>query len=178
MSPLWKRHSNPATESKCCCSRLRFWTGSPRDTWPNAVEQLDLSKIYASYKGDGRGQLPYGPGMMSALLFYTYCTSVPSSRQIEKKTFEDVAFRVIAANRHPDHDSICGFRKRHFKALAALFVQVLRLCQQAGLVKLGHVALDGTKGRANAPKHKAMSYGRMKKKEEELEAEIKLCSYN
>jgi transposase len=139
----------------------------------DVVEQLDLSKIYASYKGDGRGQPPYEPGMMTALLFYAYCTGVPSSRQIEKKTFEDVAFRVIAANRHPDHDSICDFRKRHLKALAALFVQILRLCQQAGLVKLGHVALDGTKVRANASKHKAMSYGRMKKKKEELEAEIK-----
>jgi transposase len=138
----------------------------------DVVEQLDLSKIYASYKGDGRGQPPYEPGMMTALLFYAYCTGVPSSRQIEKKTHEDVAFRVIAANRHPDHDSICDFRKRHIKALAALFVQILRLCQEAGIVKLGHVALDGTKVKANASKHKAMSYGRMKKKKEELEKEI------
>ncbi len=138
----------------------------------DVVEQLDLSKIYASYKGDGRGQPPYEPGMMTALLFYAYCTGVPSSRQIEKRTHEDIAFRVIAANRHPDHDSICEFRKRHLKALAGLFVQILRLCQQAGLVKLGHVALDGTKIKANASKHKAMSYGKMKKKKEELEKEI------
>jgi transposase len=138
----------------------------------DVVEQLDLSKIYASYKGDGRGQPPYEPGMMTALLFYAYCTGVPSSRQIEKRTHEDVAFRVIAANKHPDHDSICEFRKRHLKALAGLFVQILRLCQQAGLVKLGHVALDGTKIKANASKHKAMSYGKMKKKKEELEKEI------
>jgi len=138
----------------------------------DVVEQLDLSKIYASYKGDGRGQPPYEPGMMTALLFYAYCTGVPSSRQIEKRTHEDVAFRVIAANRHPDHDSICEFRKRHLKALAGLFVQILRLCQEAGLVKLGHVALDGTKIKANASKHKAMSYGKMKKKKEELEEEI------
>jgi transposase len=138
----------------------------------DVVEQLDLSKIYASYKGDGRGQPPYEPSMMTALLFYAYCTGVPSSRQIEKKTYEDVAFRVIAANRHPDHDSVCEFRKRHLKALAGLFVQILRLCQEAGLVKLGHVALDGTKIKANASKHKAMSYGRMKKKKEELEKEI------
>jgi len=137
------------------------------------VEQLDLTNIYASYQGDGRGQPPYDPGMMTALLFYAYCTGVPSSRQIEKRTHEDVAFRVIAGNRHPDHDSICEFRKRHLKSLAGLFVQILRLCQEAGLVKLGHVALDGTKVRANASKHKAMSYGRMKKKEEELEQEIK-----
>ena len=138
----------------------------------DTVEQLDLSKIYASYQGNGRGQPPYEPRMMTALLFYAYCTGVPSSRQIEKRTYEDVAFRVIAANRQPDHDSICEFRKRHLKALAGLFVQILRLCQQAGLVKLGHVALDGTKIKANASKHKAMSYGRMKKTKEELEKEI------
>lgn len=138
----------------------------------DVVEQLDLLELYSSYKGDGRGQPPYDPGMMTAPLFYAYCTGVPSSRQIEKRTHEDVAFRVIAANRHPDHDSICDFRKRHLKALAGLFVQVLRLCRQAGLVRLGHVALDGTKLRANASKHKAMSYGRMRKKKEELEKEI------
>jgi transposase len=138
----------------------------------DVVEQLDLSNIYGSYKGDGRGQPPYEPGMMTALLLYAYCTGVPSSRQIEKKTYEDVPFRVIAANRHPDHDSICDFRKRHLKALADLFLQTLRLCQKAGLVKLGHVALDGTKIKANASKHKAMSYGRMKRTKEELEKEI------
>ena len=138
----------------------------------DTVEQLDLSRIYSSYKGDGRGHPPYDPRMMTALLFYAYCTGVPSSRQIEKRTHEDVAFRVIAANRHPDHDSICEFRKRHLKSLAGLFLHILRLCQEAGLVKLGHVALDGTKIKANASKHKAMSYGRMKKKKEELEKEI------
>ncbi len=108
----------------------------------DVVEQLDLSKIYASYQGDGRGQPPYEPGMMTALVLYAYCTGVPGSRQIEKKTYEDVAFRVIGANRHSDHDTICDFRKRHLKALAGLFMQTLRLCQRAGLVKLGHVALD------------------------------------
>ncbi len=144
----------------------------------DVVEQLDLSEIYASYDGSNRGQPPYDPAMMTALLFYAYCTGVPSSRQIEKRTYEDVAFRVIAANRHPDHDSVCEFRKRHLKALAGLFVQILRLCQEAGLVKLGHVALDGTKVRANASKHKAMSYGRMKKKKEELEKEIEALLEN
>lgn len=138
----------------------------------DTVEQLDLSAIYSSYGGNGRGQPPYDPEMMVCLLLYAYCIGVPSSRQIEKKTHEDIAFRVIAANRHPDHDSICEFRKRHLKALAALFVQILRLCQEAGLVRLGHVSLDGTKIRANASKHKAMSYGRMKKTKEELEKEI------
>ena len=98
----------------------------------DVVEQLDLSKIYASYKGNGRGQPPYEPGMMTALLFYAYCTGVPSSRQIEKRTYEDVAFRVIAANTHPDHDSICEFRKRHLKALAGLFVQILQTLPGSG----------------------------------------------
>lgn len=138
----------------------------------DTVEQLDLSKIYESYQGNGRGQPPYDPRMMTALIFYAYCTGVPSSRQIEKKTYEDVAFRMVAANRQPDHDSICVFRKRHLKALAGVFVQILRLCQKAGIVKLGHVALDGTKIKANASKHKAMSYGNMKKKKEELEKEV------
>jgi transposase len=136
------------------------------------VEQLDLSAIYDSYGGNGRGQPPYDPEMMVCLLLYAYCIGVPSSRKIEKRTHEDIAFRVIAANRHPDHDSICEFRKRHLKALAALFVQILRLCQEAGLVRLGHVSLDGTKIKANASKHKAMSYGRMKKTKEELDGEI------
>jgi transposase len=136
------------------------------------VEQLDLSEIHASYGGDGRGQPPYDPLLMVGLLLYAYCQGVPSSRRIEKATYEDVGFRVVAANQHPDHDSICAFRKRHLKALSGLFVQVLRLCREAGLVKLGHVALDGTKVRANASKHKAMSYGRMKQKEAELKREV------
>lgn len=137
----------------------------------DVVEQLDLSDIYSSYDKN-TGQPPYDPTMMTTLLLYAYCVGVPSSRQIEKRTYEDVAFRMITANRHPDHDSICNFRKRHLQALAALFVHVLELCQEAGLVRLGHVALDGTKVRANASKHKAMSYGRMKKAKEELEQEI------
>lgn len=138
----------------------------------DTVEQLDLSAIYEPYEKQNRGQPPYEPAMMTALLLYAYCVGVPSSRKIEQKTHEDVAFRVVAANRNPDHDSICTFRKRHLKALAALFVHVLRLCQEAGLVRLGHIALDGTKVRANASKHKAMSYARMKKTKEELEREI------
>jgi transposase len=110
--------------------------------------------------------------MMTTLLLYFYCVGVLSSRHIEKHTYEDLAFRMITANHHPDHDSICAFRRHHLKALAALFVHVLQLCQKAGLVRLGHVALDGTRVRASASKHKAMSYGRMKKAKEELEQEI------
>jgi transposase len=137
------------------------------------MDHLDLSEVYASYGGDGRGQPPYDPKMMTALMLYAYCVGLPSSRKIERACSEDVAFRVIAANQRPDHDSICAFRKRHLKALAGLFLQVLKLCRESGLVKLGHVALDGTKVKANASKHKAMSYQRMKKKESELERQIR-----
>ena len=137
------------------------------------VERLDLSEIYASYGGDGRGQPPYDPGMMTALLLYAYCVGLPSSRRIERAGVEDVAFRVLAANQRPDHDSIAAFRKRHLKTLSGLFLQVLELCRAAKLIKLGHVALDGSKVRANASKHKAMSYGRMKGKADELALQVK-----
>jgi len=135
--------------------------------------QLDLSALYAFYGGDGRGRPRYDPAMMTSLLCYAYCVGTPSSRKIERCCVEDVAFRVIAANQRPDHDSICEFRKRHLCALARLFLDVLKLCQEAGLVKLGHVALDGSKVKANASKHKAMSYGRMKEKEDELERQVR-----
>jgi hypothetical protein len=110
--------------------------------------------------------------MMVKVLLYAYCTGRPSSRKIERATYQDVALRVLAADPHPDHDSIAEFRRRHLQALAGLFVQVLRLCQAAGLVKLGHVALDGTKIKAHASKHKAMSYDRMGATEQELEREV------
>ena len=140
----------------------------------DVVEELDLSAIVSAYeRGDGRGQPPYHPAMMVKLLLYAYCTGKPSSRKIERATYEDVAFRVLAADQHPDHDSLAEFRKRHLDALAGLFVQVLQLCQAAGLVKLGHVALDGTKIKANASKHKAMSYDRLTATEQQLEAEIR-----
>jgi hypothetical protein len=111
--------------------------------------------------------------MMVRLLIYGYCRGVTSSRRIERATYEDVAFRYLGADEHPDHDTIADFRKEHLTALAQLFVQVLRLCQRAGLVKLGHVALDGTKVKANASKHKAMSYERMEETEKRLGAEVK-----
>ncbi len=139
----------------------------------DVVDQLDLSRIMEWYeRGDGRGRPPYHPLMMVKLLVYGYCTGRVSSRKIEKATYEDVGFRVLACNQHPDHDSIAEFRKQHLEELAQLFVQVLRLCEQAGLVKLGHVAVDGSKLRANASKHKAMSYERMCTKEEQLAAEV------
>ena len=137
------------------------------------VDELDLSPILSVYeRGDGRGKPPYHPKMMVGLLLYAYCTGRPSSRKIEAATYTDVAFRVLAANQHPDHDSIADFRKRHLEALGSLFVQVLQLCERAGLISLGHVALDGTKVLANASKHKAMSYSRMGEAEQKLEAQI------
>lgn len=139
----------------------------------DVVKQLDLSEIMEVYEsGDGRGQPPYHPVMMVTLLLYAYCTGKPSSRRIERATHEEVPYRVLAGDQHPDHDSIAAFRQRHLPALARLFVQVLKLCEAAGLVKLGHVALDSTKIKANASKHKAMSYERMCAKEKELEAEV------
>ncbi len=139
----------------------------------DVVAVLDLSAIFEVYEAERRGQPPYDPRMMVALLLYAYCTGRPSSRKIERATHEDVAYRVLTGDQHPDHDTIASFRKRHLKALADLFVQVLLLCQEAGLVKLGHVSLDGTKVKANASKHKAMSYGRMCEAEKKLEEEVK-----
>ncbi|HYO13146.1 MAG TPA: IS1182 family transposase, partial [Thermoanaerobaculia bacterium] len=138
----------------------------------DVVAVLDLSEIYASYDGSRGGRPGFDPRLLVGLLVYGYCVGVTSSRKIEKATYESVPFRVLAANQHPDHATIAEFRRRHLEALARLFVQVLRLCEKAGLVRLGHVALDGTKMRANASKHKAMSYGRMEEKVRELEAQV------
>lgn len=137
------------------------------------VDALDLSAILDEYeRGDGRGYPPYHPVMMVKLLVYGYCTGKTSSRKIEKATWEDVAYRVLSGNQQPDHDSIADFRQRHLKALAGLFVQVLKLCREAGLVKLGHVSVDGSKVKANASRHKAMSYQRMSETEARLVAEV------
>ena len=138
----------------------------------DVVDQLDLSEIMDCYNSEERGYPPYHPRMMVKVLLYAYCIGVPSSRKIAGKLEEDIAFRVLAANNTPDFRTISDFRKEHLKALAGLFLQVLKLCQKAGLVKLGHIALDGTKIKANASKHKAMSYQRMKEEEARLEAEI------
>jgi transposase len=135
------------------------------------TEELDLSAILASYKGE-KGQPPYHPAMMVALLLYAYAVGIYSSRRIARAGAERVDFMAIVALQAPDFRTISEFRRRHLGALSALFVQVLKLCERAGLVKLGHVALDGTKLKANASKHKAMSYERMKKREAELAAEV------
>ena len=136
------------------------------------VAQLDLSRITSYYERERRGFPPHDPRMMTALLLYAYCVGVPSSRKIETRTHEDIAFRVLARNTHPDHTCISEFRRIHLDALAALFVQVLKLCQRMGLVKLGVVALDGTKLKANASKHKAMSLARMKEEQARLEKKV------
>ena len=136
------------------------------------IGEVDLSGIYNAYSRCRAGQPPYDPRMMTSLLLYAYCVGVPSSRKIEAATYNQIPFRVLTADQHPDHDTIATFRQRHLPALVGLFVDVLRLCQQAGLVQLGHVCLDGTKVKANASKHKAMSYERMCKTEHCLEQEV------
>src|SRR6202042_545624 len=136
-----------------------------------AREHLDVSEIVASYKS-GLGQPPFDPRMMTALLLYAYCSGLYSSRRIAKACAERVDFMMIVAHDAPDFRTIADFRKRHLPPLGRLFLQVLKLAEKAGLAKLGHVALDGTKIKANASKHKAMSYERMKTRETELRAEV------
>src|SRR5664279_513287 len=139
----------------------------------DVVSTLDLSAIYASYQEkDGRGQAAYAPEMMVRLLLYGYARGVYSSRKIQTRTFEDVAFRYLSGDQHPDHATIAEFRKRHLEALSGLFTQALLLCCEAGLVKLGHVSIDGTKIKANASKHKAMNYKHMYEAEARLKQEI------
>jgi transposase len=138
----------------------------------DVVDNLNLSEIIDHYDNSRGGQAPFHPVMMTKLLIYAYCVGIFSSRKIERNTHEVIPFRVLSANQYPDHDTIAEFRKQHLTAFNRIFLQVLRLAQKAGLVKLGHVALDGTKIKANASKHKAMSYDHMVKKAEELQAEI------
>jgi len=139
----------------------------------DVVEDLDLSAIESEYEEEERGYPPYHPRMMTKVLLYAYATGVYSSRRMAARMLDDVPFRYLAAGNEPDFRTINRFRKRHGEALSALFGQVVRLCRQAGLVRLGRVAVDGTKVKANASKHKAMSYGRMKDKEEQLERDIR-----
>jgi len=140
----------------------------------DVVPMLDLSAIERAIQAkDARGERPYPPVMMAVLLIYAYCVGVFSSRKMARATYEDVAFRVICGEEHPHFTTINQFRLDHREALAGLFVQVLRLCRKAGLVKLGHVSFDGTKVQANASKHKAMSYARMLEEEKRLESEVK-----
>ena len=135
------------------------------------VDQMDLSEITGRYE-EQRGGPPYHPRMMVKVLLYGYCSGVASSRRIARRLHEDIAFRVLTANNTPDFRTVSDFRKDHLEALGNLFLQVLALCRRAGLVKLGHVALDGTKVKANASRNKAMSYGRMRDKKAQLESEV------
>lgn len=136
----------------------------------DVVEELDLSVVLSHYERELRGYPPHHPRMMVGLLLYGYAIGVCSSRQLERRTHEDVAFRVLCGGAHPDHTSISEFRRIHLEPLSKLFVQVLQLCRRAGLVRLGHVAVDGTKMKANASKHKAMSHARMKDEQQRLQA--------
>ena len=139
----------------------------------DVVDQLDLSAIHAWYGEEKRGQPPYNPVLMTKLLVYGYCTGVFSSRRLEKRIQEDIPFKVLAAGNEPDFRTISDFRKIHLVALEGLFEQVLELALESGSVKLGRVSLDGTKIKANASKHKAMSYGRAKEKQRQLRQEVK-----
>jgi transposase len=134
------------------------------------VEQLDLSSLKESYAG--RGSQPHNPSMLVALLFYGYAVGVFSSRKLERSTYDSVAFRYIAVNRHPDHDTIANFRKRFLKELTGLFVQILFVARQMGVLKLGNVSLDGSKVKAHASKHKALSYEHACKLEAQLKNEV------
>lgn len=137
------------------------------------IDQLDLSAIEARYEQEERGYPPYHPRMMTKVLVYGYCVGVFSSRRLQKRLQEDVAFRVLAAGNEPDFRTISDFRKLHVKALEGLFRQVLRMALELGAIKMGRVAIDGSKVGANASKHKAMSYQRMKEQEKRLREEVR-----
>ena len=138
----------------------------------DVIDTLDLSAFFKRYEGGGARNQPFHPAMMVKVLVYGYATGVFSSRKIARKLHEDVAFRVLAAGNFPKHRTLCDFRALHLNELAALFVQVVKLAGECGLVKLGTIAVDGTKLRANASKHKAMSYERMQAAEVELKAQV------
>jgi transposase len=136
------------------------------------IDQLDLSAITSAYEDEERGYPPYHPVMLTKVLVYAYCVGVFSSRKIQRRLVEDVAFRVLAAGNQPDYRTIADFRKTHLTALRGFFEQVLRLARELGAPRVGRVALDGSKIKANASKHKAMSYGRMRDKQRQLREEV------
>lgn len=136
-------------------------------------EQLDLGEIYAAYEErDGRGMSAYHPLLMTRLLLYGYCVGIFSSRKLEQATYDQVPVRYLAADQHPDHDTIAAFRQEHLDALSRLFIQTLRLCQKAGLVRLGHVAIDGTKVNANASTRRSLTYDKLSQNEEYWKAKV------
>src|ERR1700691_4156316 len=139
----------------------------------DVANELDLSAIYAEYeRKDGRGLSAYHPLLMTRLLLYGYCIGITSSRKIEKATYDTLAFRYLSADQHPDHDTLAAFRQEHLDTLASLFVQALRLCQKAGLVKLGNVAIDGTKMMANASTRRSVNYQKISDREQYWQNEV------
>jgi transposase len=154
---------------------LREWVAEEHLVYfvSDVVDQLDLSVIHAVYGEEKRGQPPYDPRLMTKLLIYGYCTGVFSSRRIQKRLQEDIPFKVLAAGNEPDFRTISDFRKIHIGTLQGLFEQVLEMALEVGAVKVGRVTVDGTKVKANASKHKAMSYGRMQEKQQQLKEEVK-----
>jgi transposase len=161
--------------------QLMLLPAAPQDWLPaghlahfinDTVDAMDLKAFYARYEGGGSRNQPFDPAMMVKVLVYAYATGVFSSRKTERRLHEDLAFRMLAAGNFPRHRTLCDFRAFHLKELSELFVQVVKLAREMGLVKLGTVAIDGTKVKANASRHKAMSYERMKQAEAELKAQI------
>src|SRR5450432_3928586 len=139
----------------------------------DVMNELDLSSIYARYeRSDGRGLSAYHPVLMARLLLYGYCIGITSSRKIEQATYDNVAFRYLSSDQHPDHDTLAFFRQEHVEALAGLFVQALRLCQKAGLVKLGNVSIDGTKMKANASTRRSVGYEKISQREQHWRSEV------
>jgi transposase len=153
---------------------VRDWLPEDHLAWFvfDAVQSLDIDELSDRYRVSGKGELPYEPRMMLRILIYAYATGVFSSRKIAKQLEDSVAFRVLAANQMPAHRTICRFRERHIDQFGDLFAQVVRLAAEAGLAKIGTLAVDGSKLKANASKRKAMSYGRLKDREAELKKEI------
>ena len=154
---------------------LRQWLAEDHLVYfvSDVVDQLDLSAVHAVYEKEKRGQPPYDPRLMTKLLVYGYCTGVFSSRRIQKRLKEDIPLKVLAAGNEPDFRTISDFRKIHIETLQNLFEQVLAMALECGAIQLGRISLDGTKLKANASKHKAMSYGRMKEKQQQLKQEVK-----
>ena len=153
---------------------LREWLPEDHLAWfiMDAVDALDIDVLLDSYRQCGKGELPYDPRMMLRVLIYAYSTGTFSSRKIASQLCDSVAFRVLAGNQTPGHRSICRFRKNHIEQFGLLFAQVVRTAAETGMVKIGTLAIDGSKLKANASKHKAMSYDRMKEEEKRLEREI------
>jgi transposase len=171
----------PTTFRPCAPDQSFLFPPSPRDWLPeghlaffiaDTVAALDLKELYAPYEGDGRRNQPFDPQMMVTVLLYAYATGTFSSRRIARKLEEDVAYRVLAAGNFPAHRTIAEFRQQHLAAFEALFVQVVQIAREAGVVQLGALAMDGTKVKANASKHKAMSYGRMRDEQARLREQI------